>query len=131
MNISANSFGGFYGNYNLNLSDSLSKRCENPSKKCNNPEKRCDNPEKRCENPSKRCDSPLNTNAIYFTAAFKVLSNAQDRVFVDTVTKELNLCKDAASKLKNTIWNFLRENRLNSLEDIGCEEGFDMQVELY
>ena len=70
------------------------------------------------------------SDSVSFSGASKVLSDENDQAFVDILIKDLKLDDKSSVKLKNTVWNFLRENRLQSLSDIGGEEYFDEQVEL-
>lgn len=73
----------------------------------------------------------LNQDTVCFTGALKVLTNACDKAFVNILTKELNLDAQKAAKLKDTVWNFLREHKVQSLGELGGEDNFDVQWRLH
>ena len=69
-------------------------------------------------------------DTVQFTGAVKCLTNIYDKAFVEILEKDLNLTKEATTKLKNLVWNFLREHKIQSLGEVGGEEFFEEQVEL-
>ena len=69
-------------------------------------------------------------DTVEFTGATKCLSNIYDKAFVNILEQDLNLTKEAATKLKNIVWDFLRKYKVNSLGELGGEDFFDEQVEL-
>ena len=76
------------------------------------------------------CLNQPNCDSVCFTGAARILTDICDKSFVNILTKELKLNEEAANNLRNTIWKYLRENKIQSLSDIGGEEHFDEQVKL-
>ena len=74
--------------------------------------------------------STLNRDTVQFTSAAKILSSIHDKAFVDILAKDLQLTKESAIKLKNVVWNYLRENKIDSLSDIGGEDFIEEQTVL-
>ena len=80
--------------------------------------------------PNIQIKTSLAKDTVEFTGATKCLSNVYDKAFVNILEQDLNLTKEAATKLKNIVWNFLREHKVQSLGELGGEDFFDEQVEL-
>ena len=72
----------------------------------------------------------LKNDTVSFSGAAKVLSDTCDKAFVNILSKEFELSKESANTLKNTVWDFLRKNKIQSLGEIGGDEHFDEQVDL-
>lgn len=80
--------------------------------------------------PTQNQLKPLAQDTVNFTGASKVLTDVCDKAFVNILIKDLELGEQYARKLKNVVWDFLRENKVRSLGELGGEEHFDEQVEL-
>lgn len=86
---------------------------------------------KNNSNNNIKLQSPLACDTVQFSGAVKVLTDKQDKAFVNILAQELELDTQSTKKLKDTVWNFLREKRIRSLGEIGGEDYFDEQLELH
>ncbi len=74
---------------------------------------------------------PLSADKFQFCGAMKVLTNECDKAFVNILSKEFDLDENSTQRLKNTVWNFLKENKAQSLGELGGDEHFDEQYKLH
>ena len=76
----------------------------------------------------------FNTNpqqdSVSFSGAQKIITNTHDKAFIEILSKDLELTKESIKKLKDTVWNFLREKHAKSLSDFKGDDFFEEQVEL-
>ena len=86
--------------------------------------------ESRNNVPKTNYNYGLNADTVSFSGAAKFISSPQDRAFIDILARDLELTKEAAAKLKNIVWDFLRENKVNSLGELRGEKYEMEQVDL-
>lgn len=72
----------------------------------------------------------LEFDSVSFSGKSKGLTDPCDRAFVNILVKDLELDEQGSAKLNKTVCDFLDENEINSLSDIGGEEYFDEQLSL-
>ena len=70
-------------------------------------------------------------DTVSFSGAAKAISDAGDRAFIKILTKDLKLDENKANKLKNLVWNFIHEHKIQSLGELGGEEHFNEQLLLH
>lgn len=70
-------------------------------------------------------------DTVSFSGAAKIISDAGDKAFIKIITHDLKLDKIKANKLKNLVWDFVHEHKIQSLGELGGEEHYDKQVLLH